>query len=97
MAKNKAPSILDVIPSIDNGTLQPVYYFFGEDYYLLQNVLDLISKAVSPLITSDFDKDKLNFIIKQFSKNFKSNILVFHIFDFQKEIFYDHLSTYLES
>ncbi len=57
MAKSKAPSILDVIPSIDNGTLQPVYYFFGEDYYLLQNVLDLISKAVSPLITSDFDKE----------------------------------------
>ncbi len=57
MAKSKAPSILDVIPSIDNGTLQPVYYFFGEDYYLLQNFLDLISKAVSPFITSDFDKE----------------------------------------
>jgi len=37
--------------------LQPVYYFFGEDYYLLQNVLDLISKAVSPFITLDFDKE----------------------------------------
>ena len=57
MAKSKAPSILDVIPSVDNGTLQPIYYFFGEDYYLLQNVLDLIRKAVSPLITSDFDKE----------------------------------------
>ncbi len=57
MAKSKAPSILDIIPAINKGTLQPVYYFFGEDYYLLQNVLDLISKAVSPLITSDFDKE----------------------------------------
>jgi len=57
MAKSKAPSILDIIPAINKGTLQPVYYFFGEDYYLLQNVLDMISKAVLPLITSDFDKE----------------------------------------
>lgn len=57
MAKSKAPSILDIIPDINKGTLQPVYYFFGEDYYLIQNVLDSISKAVSPLITSDFDKE----------------------------------------
>ena len=57
MAKSKAPSILDIIPAINKGTLQPVYYFFGEDYYLLQNVLDSISKVVSPFITSDFDKE----------------------------------------
>ncbi len=57
MAKSKAPSILDIIPAINKGPLQPVYYFFGEDYYLLQNVLDMISKAVLPLITSDFDKE----------------------------------------
>ncbi|MGB5894160.1 MAG: hypothetical protein WBG58_08270, partial [Ignavibacteriaceae bacterium] len=57
MAKSKAPSILDIIPAINKGSLQPVYYFFGEDYYLLQNVLDSINKAVSPFITSDFDKE----------------------------------------
>ena len=57
MAKSKAPSILDIIPAINKGTLQPVYYFFGEDYYLLQNVLDSISKVISPFITSDFDKE----------------------------------------
>ena len=57
MEKSKAPSILDIIPAINKGTLQPVYYFFGEDYYLLQNVLDSISKLVSPFITSDFDKE----------------------------------------
>lgn len=57
MVKSKAPSILDIIPAINKGPLQPVYYFFGEDYYLLQNVLDMISKAVLPLITSDFDKE----------------------------------------
>jgi DNA polymerase-3 subunit delta len=57
MAKSKAPSILDIIPAINKGSLQPIYYFFGEDYYLLQNALDSISKAVSPFITSDFDKE----------------------------------------
>jgi DNA polymerase-3 subunit delta len=57
MAKSKAPSILDIIPAINKGSLQPVYYFFGEDYYLLQNALDSINMAVSPFITSDFDKE----------------------------------------
>ncbi len=57
MAKSKAPSILDIIPAINKGSLQPIYYFFGEDYYLLQNALDSINKAVSPFITSDFDKE----------------------------------------
>ena len=83
MAKSKAPSILDVIPSIDNGTLQPVYYFFGEAYYLLQNVLDLISKTVLPLITSDFDKIlftgiknhlvKCSILLKRFHSDQKRN------------------------
>jgi DNA polymerase-3 subunit delta len=57
MAKSKAPSILDIIPAINKGSLQPVYYFFGEDYYLLQHALDSINKAISPFITSDFDKE----------------------------------------
>jgi DNA polymerase-3 subunit delta len=57
MAKSKAPSILEIIPTINKGTFQPVYYLFGVDYYHLQNALDSISKAVSPLITSDFDKE----------------------------------------
>ena len=57
MAKSKAPSILDVIPAINKETLKPVYYFFGEDYYLLQSALDSINKVLSPLITSDFDKE----------------------------------------
>ena len=57
MAKSKAPSVLDVIPAINKAALLPVYYFFGEDYYLLQSALDSINKALSPFITSDFDKE----------------------------------------
>jgi len=57
MAKSKAPSVLDIIPAINKGTLKPVYYLFGEDYYLIQTALDSINKALSPFITSDFDKE----------------------------------------
>lgn len=57
MAKAKAPSILDVIPSINKGNLKPVYYLYGEDYYLLQNTLKAIEKSASSFITSDFDKE----------------------------------------
>ena len=57
MAKSKTPSILDVLPSISKGNLKPVYYFYGEDYYLLQNALKAIETAASSFITSDFDKE----------------------------------------
>ena len=57
MAKSKAPSILDVVPSINKGRLQPIYYFFGEDYYLLQNTVEAIENTVASFITSDFDKE----------------------------------------
>jgi len=57
MAKSKAFSVLDIIPAINKGTLKPVYYLFGEDYYLIQTALDSINKALSPFITSDFDKE----------------------------------------
>lgn len=57
MAKTKAPSILDVAPSINKGRLQPIYYFFGEDYYLLQNTVKAIENAAASFIISDFDKE----------------------------------------
>jgi DNA polymerase-3 subunit delta len=57
MTKVKTPSILDVIPSINKGNLKPVYYFYGEDYYLLQNALKAIETSASSFITSDFDKE----------------------------------------
>jgi len=57
MAKTKAPSILDIIPSINKGSLQPIYYFFGEDYYLLQNTVRAVEDAAAPFITSEFDKE----------------------------------------
>jgi len=57
MAKSKAPSILDIVDKTDKGNLQPIYYFFGEDYYLLQTALSAIETAAAPLISSDFDRE----------------------------------------
>ena len=57
MAKTKAPSILDIVPSINKGHLQSIYYFFGEDYYLLHNTVKDVEKAASTFITSEFDKE----------------------------------------
>src|SRR3989304_199865 len=57
MAKSKAPSLLDVLPEISKGKLQPVYYLFGDDYFLLQNTIKALENAAAPFITSDFDKE----------------------------------------
>jgi len=57
MAKSKAPSVLDIIPGIQKGNLLPIYYLFGEDYFLLQSTLKTIESAAAPFITSDFDKE----------------------------------------
>jgi len=57
MAKSKAPSILNVVEKVDKSNLLPIYYFFGNDYYLLQSALSTIETASAPLISSDFDRE----------------------------------------
>ena len=57
MAKTKAPSILDVLSELKKGHIKAVYYFFGEDYFLLQTAVKAVEKAVAPFISSDFDKE----------------------------------------
>jgi DNA polymerase-3 subunit delta len=57
MAKSRAPSILDIISGIQKKNLLPIYYLFGEDFFLLQSTLKTIEIAASSFITSDFDKE----------------------------------------
>jgi DNA polymerase-3 subunit delta len=57
MAKTKAPSILDIIDKTDKSNLQPIYYFFGDDFYLIQSALSTIETASATLISSDFDRE----------------------------------------
>jgi DNA polymerase-3 subunit delta len=48
---------LDIIDKTDKNSLKPIYYFFGEDYYLLQSALSTIETVSLPLISSDFDRE----------------------------------------
>jgi len=58
MAKSKitAPSVLEAIRQIKKGTLLPIYYFFGVDGFIINEAYQLLEKIVSPLITTEFDK-----------------------------------------
>jgi DNA polymerase-3 subunit delta len=57
MAKSRAQSVLDILPGIQKGNLQPIYFLFGDDYFLLQSTLKTIEAAAASFITSDFDKE----------------------------------------
>lgn len=58
MAKSKftAPSVLEAIRQIKKGTLLPLYYFFGVDGFIINEAYHLLEKKISPLITTEFDK-----------------------------------------
>lgn len=57
MAKSKAPSVLEVEKQLKQKRILPVYYLFGEDSYSIETTFNAVEKAVSPFITSDFDKE----------------------------------------
>lgn len=58
MAKRKitVPSLLEAIKQIKKGTLLPIYYFFGVDGFIINEAYQLLEKKISPLITTEFDK-----------------------------------------
>ncbi|MCL5030313.1 MAG: DNA polymerase III subunit delta [Bacteroidetes bacterium] len=59
MAKPKfnIPAIGQIAADLKNGKILPVYFFFGDDTYSFDAGLALIDKAVTPFISSDFDKE----------------------------------------
>jgi DNA polymerase-3 subunit delta len=57
MAKSKAPSIQEIEKQLKQRKILPVYYLFGEDSYSVETTFKEIEKAVTPFITSDFDKE----------------------------------------
>ena len=59
MAKSRksAPQISEAIKSLKKNNFLPVYYFFGEDSFSIDNTVKYIQDAFQPLITSDFDKE----------------------------------------
>ncbi|GJQ63904.1 MAG: hypothetical protein SCALA702_29570 [Melioribacteraceae bacterium] len=59
-SKPKIPSIRDIVSHIKGKNFLPVYYFFGEDTGTIDGAIDSLSKAISPLLSSDFDKENIS-------------------------------------
>lgn len=59
MAKSKTniPSILEAVKEIKKGKLKPIYYFSGDDSFGIASAFKLLEEKVTPLLTSDFDKE----------------------------------------
>lgn len=58
--KPKIPSIRDIVSHIKGKNFLPVYYFFGEDTGTIDGAIDSLTKAISPLLSSDFDKENIS-------------------------------------
>jgi DNA polymerase III subunit delta len=59
MAKTKAniPSILEAPKTFVKGKFRPVYLFFGNDSYSIDEAVKELDNAITPLIGSDFDRE----------------------------------------
>ncbi len=59
MAKNKIsiPTILDAVKEIKKDKFKPVYYFSGDDAFGIDSAFKILEQKITPLLTSDFDKE----------------------------------------
>ena len=60
MAKKNLPSIHEITKSLTKEKLLPLYFICGEDQFSIGTAVELIQKAVDPLIESDFDREVIN-------------------------------------
>lgn len=69
MAKSKiqAPSIFSITKYLKPENLLPVYFFFGDDLYSIENSIRAVENAARPLIASDFDLEVFNSQDKEFT------------------------------
>lgn len=57
MAKTKFLSVFDIPKDIKTNGLKPIYYIFGEDTFSFDYAKEVLEKAVTPLLASEFDKE----------------------------------------
>ncbi|MFA3782504.1 DNA polymerase III subunit delta [Melioribacteraceae bacterium 4301-Me] len=57
MSKPKIQSVNELPNCLTKKKLQPVFFFFGEDFYSIDNAVKMVLEAVQPLIASEFDKE----------------------------------------
>lgn len=62
MAKNKVPvpSIYSIGKFLKKDSFLPVYFFYGEDTYSIENAARAVEQAIAPFLSSDFDKEILS-------------------------------------
>lgn len=62
MAKSKIPipSIFTIGKFLKKDSLLPLYFFFGEDTYSIENAARAVESALQPLLSSDFDKEVIS-------------------------------------
>ncbi|HEX2963278.1 MAG TPA: DNA polymerase III subunit delta [Ignavibacteriales bacterium] len=62
MAKSKVPvpSIYTIGKFLKKETFLPVYFFFGEDSYSIENAARAVEVALQPYLSSDFDKEVIS-------------------------------------
>lgn len=62
MAKSKVPvqSVFTLSKFLKKETLLPIYFFFGEDTYSIENAVRAVETVVQPLLSSDFDKEVIS-------------------------------------
>ena len=58
--KENTPSIYSLISDLPKSDLKPIYFFFGEDNFTINNALKLIEIKASEYISSDFDKEVID-------------------------------------
>jgi DNA polymerase-3 subunit delta len=62
MANNKTevPTIYTIGKFLKEDSILPIYFFFGDDNYSLENGVKAVENAVEPLLASEFDKEIIN-------------------------------------
>ncbi|MCU7496852.1 MAG: DNA polymerase III subunit delta [Ignavibacteria bacterium] len=62
MAKSKVPvpSIYSIGKFLKKDSFLPVYFFYGEDTYSIENAARAVEQALQPLLSSDFDKEVIS-------------------------------------
>ena len=53
-------SIYNLGSTISKGSLQPIYFLFGEDSFTISNTIKEISKVADEFVASEFDKQTIN-------------------------------------
>lgn len=57
MAKTNSQSVFNLPNDIKKNGLKPIYYVFGEDTFGFDFAKETIEKAITPYLSSDFDKE----------------------------------------